>query len=89
MSERERDRARVVRQAMECSLSQQEAATRLGIGVRQFKRVLRAWKQDGAPSQVSCQRGPPPHTWLAAKQCTRIAALLAREYENFWPTLAS
>ena len=48
MSERERDRAHVVRQAMECGLSQQEAAERLGIGVRQFKRLVRAWKQNGA-----------------------------------------
>jgi transposase len=57
MSERERDRrAHVVRQAMECGLSQQEAAERLGIGVRQFKRLVRAWKQDGTSGLVSPTR---------------------------------
>lgn len=89
MSKRERDRSHVVRQAMECGLSQQEAAERLGIGVRQFKRLVRAWKQDGASGLVSRQRGHPSHNRLEAEQRTRIAALLAEKYEDFGPTLAS
>ena len=70
MSERERDRAHVVRQAMECGLSQQEAAERLGIGVRQFKRLVRAWKQNGASGLISRQRGKPSHNRLDAEQRT-------------------
>ena len=80
MSKRERDRAHAVRQAMESGLSQQEAAERLGIGVRQFKRLVRAWKQDGVSGLVSRQRGQPSHERLEAEQRTRIAALLAEKY---------
>ena len=42
------ERSHVVRQAVEDRLSQQEGAERLGIGVRQFKRLVRTWKRDGA-----------------------------------------
>jgi hypothetical protein len=42
MSGQERERSHVVRQAVEHRLSQQEGAERLGIGVRQFKRLIRA-----------------------------------------------
>ena len=41
MSGQERERSHVVRQAVEHHLSQQEGAERLGIGVRQFKRLVR------------------------------------------------
>ena len=41
------ERSHVVRQAVEDRLSQQEGAERLGIGVRQFKRLVRTWKRAG------------------------------------------
>ena len=47
MSAVERDRAHVIRQTQEKQLRQREAAERLGIGVRQFKRLVRSWKQQG------------------------------------------
>ena len=45
MSELERNRALLVCQAVEGVLSQREASERLGIGVRQFKRLVRAWRR--------------------------------------------
>ncbi len=56
MSGLERDRSHIVRQAVEHYLSQQEGAERRGISVRQFKRLVRAWKHDGAAGLVSRQR---------------------------------
>jgi transposase len=47
MSDRERDRSHVVRQAVEGLLGQREASERLGIGVRQFKRLVSRWRRDG------------------------------------------
>ena len=44
MSVAELERSHVVRQAVEDRLSQQEGAERLGIGVRQFKRLVRTSK---------------------------------------------
>jgi transposase len=89
MSEKERERSHVVRQAIECRLSQQEGAERLGIGVRQFKRLVRAWKRDGAAGLVSRQRGQPSHNRLADAQRSRVLALLKEKYEDFGPTLAA
>jgi transposase len=89
MSGRERDRSHVVRQAVEHHLSQQEGAERLGIGVRQFKRLVRAWKRDGAAGLVSRQRGGASHNRLADERRTGIMELLAEKYEDFGPTLAA
>ncbi len=65
MSIAELERSHVVRQSVEDRLSQQEGAERLGIGVRQFKRLVRTWKRDGAAGLVSRQRGQASHNRLA------------------------
>ena len=89
MSERERERAHVVRHAAECGLSQQEGAERLGIGVRQFKRLVRAWRRDGAAGLISRQRGQPSHNRLGEAERSRVMSLLKEKYEDFGPTLAA
>jgi len=89
MSVQERDRSHVVRLAAEHQLSQQEGAERVGIGVRQFKRLVRAWHQDGAAGLVSLQRGRASHNRMAATLRSRILMLLAKKYEDFGPTLAA
>ncbi len=53
MSGEERDRAFLVRQAIEGRLSQREASERLGLGVRQFKRLVRNWRAVGDAGLVS------------------------------------
>jgi transposase len=89
MSVQERDRSHVVRLAAEHQLSQQEGAERLGIGVRQFKRLVRAWHQGGAAGLVSLQRGRASHNRMAEALRSRILMLLAEKYEDFGPTLAA
>jgi transposase len=89
MSVEERDRSHVVRQAVEHHLSQQEGAERLGISVRQFKRLVRAWKHEGAAGLVSRQRGQASHNRLVDEQRIRIVGLLKGKYEDFGPTLAA
>lgn len=89
MSEPELERAQVVRQTVECGLSQREGAERAGIGLRQFKRLVRAWKRDGASGLISRQRGRPSHNRLSEDRRAEIAALLADDYADFGPTLAS
>jgi hypothetical protein len=50
------------RQAVRCELSQRECAERLGIGVRQFKRLVRTWRNEGDTALVSRQRGQPSNS---------------------------
>lgn len=59
MSCSERERVFLVRQSVAGQLSQREASERLGLGVRQFKRLVRAWRCDGDKGLVSRQRGRP------------------------------
>jgi transposase len=89
MSVSERDRAFLVRQAVEGLVSQREASERLGISVRQFKRLVRAWRSGGDAGLVSRQRGRPSHRRMSEVLRTRIGGLLKEKYADFGATLAS
>jgi transposase len=89
MSADERERSHLVRQHVEGRLSQREASARLGIGVRQFKRLVRSWRQDDDAGLVSRQRGRPSNHRLSDLRRAEIAALLQGRYAGFGATLAS
>jgi transposase len=89
MSVDERERSHLIRRTDEGTLSQREAAERLGIGVRQFKRLVRAWKRDGDAGLVSRQRGRAAHNRLPETARLRIERLLRETYADFGPTLAA
>lgn len=89
MSAVERERLCVIRQAAEKALSQRVASERLGIGVRQLKRLVRRWKQSGDWGLVNGQRGRASNNRLAAGTRARIAQLLRESYPDFGPTLAA
>ena len=88
MSTVERERSHLVRQTQEKRLSQRQASERLGIGVRQFKRLVHSWKRQGDAGLVSRQRGRASNNRLAPGERERIAALLRDKYPDFGPTLA-
>jgi len=46
MSQAEPERAFLMRQIVQRLVSQKAVAERLGIGVRQVKRLVQAWRQD-------------------------------------------
>jgi transposase len=89
MSQTERDRAFVVRQCVDGRLSQREASERLGIGVRQIKRLVRTWRRDGDAGLISRRRGRPSHRRLSEALRERIIGLLKENYPDFGPTLAA
>ena len=89
MSASERERLHVVRQAVEGGLGQREGSARLGIGVRQFKRLVRAWRGAGDGGLLSRRRGRASPNRLAAGPRARIAGLLREKYADFGPTLAA
>ena len=83
MSSDERERSHLVRQHVEGGLGQREAAERLGIGVRQFKRLVRSWREDGDAGLVSRRRGRPSNHRLSDLRRAEIAALLTSRYSGF------
>ena len=88
MSVSERDRAFFVREAVACRIGQGEAAARLGIGVRQFKRLVRGWKDAGDAGLVSRHRGRRSNNRMSEDKRNRLCGLLRAEvYRGFGATL--
>jgi transposase len=89
MSSEERERGHLVRAFVEARFSQREASERLGIGVRQFKRLVCAWRHGGDAVLVSRQRGRPSNRRLKEARRSEIVARLLGRYAGFGATLAS
>ena len=89
MSATERDRSRLIQEVIEKKLRGREAAERLGVGKRQVKRLVRAWKRDGDGGLINRQRGRVPNNALPAAMRERLERLLREEYPDFGPTLAA
>ena len=85
---RESDRAGVIGQVAEKRLRQSEAAKRLGLSVRQVKRLLARYRERGPSGLVSGRRGKPSNS-ATAEAARREAMELVRErYPDFGPTFA-
>ena len=89
MSARERERLVVVRAISEGGLLQREGAARLGICLRQMKRLVRNWRGSGDAGLVSRQRGRVSPQRLGTEAEARIVLLLNDKYAGFGPTLAA
>jgi transposase len=89
VSGKERARSRVVRQSVEGLLGQFEVSERLGIGVRQFKRLVRRWREVGDAGLVSLRRGRPAPNRLDDATRDRVKVLLTDKDPDFGATLAS
>jgi transposase len=88
MSKEELNRLEVMKRLQEKQMKQRTAAEILGISVRQVKRLLRAYRWNGAGGLVSKQRGRPSHHQLAAETVRAALDLLKGCYSDFGPTLA-
>jgi len=88
MSGREVDRLDVVRKVVAKRLLQREAAVRLGLGVRQVKRLVRRYRDDGAAGLVSKRRGKRSNNVIDAEVRREVMGWVRRRYADFGPTLA-
>ena len=88
MSKKELSRFDVMKQLEAKRLKQKEAAQMLGLGVRQVKRLLRAYRGSGAVGVVSKHRGHASNHQLDEKVVQKALKLLHSKYRGFGPTLA-
>ncbi len=88
MSTKELSRLDVMQRLAEKRMTQREASQILGITRRQVKRLLRAYRRDGAKGLVSKRRGKPSNNRLAETTKQRALDLLKSTYVGFGPTLA-
>src|SRR5665213_1521191 len=89
MSAAERERCFVIRCVVAAELSQRVGAERLGICVRQVKRLVRAFRAECDKGLVSCQRGRVSPRRMEPGLRARIVALLGDKYAGFGATLAA
>ena len=88
LSMRESDRAGVIGQVAEKRLRQSEAAERLGLSVRQVKRLLARYRERGPSGLVSGRRGKPSNNAIAEAARREAMELVRERYPDFGPTFA-
>ena len=88
MSVQEADRVVVIRDVVEKRLRQREAAERLGIGVRQVKRLIRRYRERDTVGLASGHRGRRPNNAIDDVVRRQVLELLRERYADFGPTFA-
>lgn len=88
LSQDELQRVEIIQANLAKQLKNGQAAEQLGLSVRHFKRLKRAFKHGGAKALVSKQRGRRSNHQLDSKVQVRARELLHSKYADFGPTLA-
>src|SRR3954464_14749545 len=86
MSQRERDRLRVLRSVLEGQRTQVEAARLLRLCVRQVRRLLQRLRQGGDAALVHGLRGKSSNRRKDAKLQRRVLQIYRKEFHDFGPT---
>src|SRR4029077_3665914 len=89
LSQRERDRLKVLHEIQQKHLTQVAGAQRLKISDRQVRRMLERIRERGDSSLVHGLRGRPSNRKLPARLEQKILARLQQRYADFGPTLAA
>ena len=88
MSVKEADRAAVIRDVVEKRLRQRTAAERLGLGVRQVKRLARRYRERGAAGLASGRWGGRANNAIDDGVRREVVGLVRERYPDFGPTFA-
>ena len=89
MSRRELDRKRLLDRILDRLLPQKDAARQMGLSTRHVRRLLRRYRERGAPGLVSQRRGKPSNRKLPDGFKKRVLELVGEHYPDFGPTLAN
>lgn len=89
LSQRERDRLRVLHEVEQKHLTQVEAARRLQLTDRHIRRLLVAVRERGDAAVVHRLRGRPSNRRLVTSLQQKILARIRQRYADFGPTLAA
>jgi len=89
LSQRERDRLRVLHEVKQKQITQREAARRMQISDRQVRRLLLRLRVQGDRAMIHGLRGRPSNRRLAARFEQKILARVGQRYADFGPTLAA
>lgn len=88
MSNKERERLKVVDRLSKNTLTQRLGAEQLGISIRQLQRLLKAYHIGGDKALVSKKRGKKSNNQLAENLKMQALDLILVHYPDFGPTFA-
>ena len=88
MSMKELSKLEVMQRLARKELKQSEAAKMLRISIRQVKRILRAYREEGVQGLVSKRRGRASNNQMGKEVKQKVLGLLKEKYDGFGPTLA-
>src|SRR5213592_1824337 len=89
MSQRERDRLRVLHSVLDGQRTQVEAARLLRLTPRHVRRLLQRLQHDGDAVLVHGLRGQPSNHRKDPKLKRRVLQLYRQNYPDFGPTFAA
>ena len=89
MSTREIERLTIIQQIIEKRLKQGRGAKLLKLTPRQTRRLVRAYRQQGAQGLISKQRGRVSNRQHTKETQQQIKQLLLLQYADFGPTFAA
>jgi len=89
MSQRDRDRLRIIQQVSEGRLSQVDAAEQLGLTARHVRRLVKRLVRRGDGGLIHQSRGKPSHNRFDGNFRQRVLRRYKSRYSDFGPTLAA
>jgi len=89
MSQKDRDRLKVLHEAMKGHLTQRQAGGQLQLSERWVRKLLARLRQEGDRGILHRLRGQASKRRLAAGVRQKVVKLVKREYADFGPTLAA
>lgn len=89
MSEKEIKKIEMMSQIARKQLTQKMAADRLGMSVRQVRRIWKAYLENGPEGLIHKSRGRPSHNQMDEEVKKRVLEIIVERYRDFGPTLAT
>jgi transposase len=89
MSQKERDRLKVLHEAKKRQITQKQAAEQMGVSERWVRQLLARMRKEGDRAVMHRLRGRRSNRKIPDSQQQRAIELVQKEYHDFGPTLAS
>lgn len=88
MSNQEIGKIEILEKLVRKEIKQKKAGEVLGVSVRQVKRLVKRYKQEGASGLVHKARGKVSNNKISQKELDLALSIIHEKYEDFGPTLA-
>jgi hypothetical protein len=89
LSEKERDRLKVLHEVEQGHLKQRQGAEQLRMSERGFRKLLKRFRKSKDTAVVHGLRGRRSNRGIAEETATKAVEAVKREYRDFGPTLAA